>query len=468
MYRYSVIIADDEIANVRGVSRLLERECPQVRIVGAYDNGKSVIEHLEKEPADIAILDIKMPEVTGMEVATWIFERGLGTSVVLMTGYREFEYAKQAVNVGVEAFWEKPLNLKAAVAKMQEICRRRACQVQEQIRLSHNIVLQNEKLNQDLRLYYFGVYDYAALREQYAGKYGLDGRCAIVEFQTADGATRDENDWKGIAQIENERISAFLLTADEGSAKFLVLVPAGDARQAVTEYAQEVQKLLTFPGEGKSGDYSIEWFESLREITQQKQREMAALVLDELLFTKQKQSDILHVIGYYSPQLIKEFIRLFLQRAAEKTNIETEKYRARAAGIKTKKELFALIDEIETELLGQLEGENDDIEKIEAYIRDNCARDISLHEVADKFNFNYSYLSRLFKKHTRMNFSDYLVYLRMEKAKAYLLSGKYKTDEVAQMVGYNKASYFRELFKRQTGMTPSQYIMLIKIAKNDV
>ena len=116
MYRYSVIIADDEIANVRGVSRLLERECPEVRITGTYDNGKSVIEHLEREPVDIAILDIRMPEATGMEVATWIFEKRLDTSVILMTGYREFEYAKQAVNVGVEAFWEKPLNLKEAVA----------------------------------------------------------------------------------------------------------------------------------------------------------------------------------------------------------------------------------------------------------------------------------------------------------------------------------------------------------------
>ena len=466
MYRYSVIIADDEIANVRGVSRLLERECPEVRVVGTYDNGKSVIEHLEREPVDIAILDIKMPEATGMEVATWIFEKRLDTSVILMTGYREFEYAKQAVNVGVEAFWEKPLNLKEAVAKLKDICHRKACQVQEQIRLSHNIVLQNEKLNQDLRLYYFGVYDFATLREKYAGEYALDGKCAIVEFQLAAGETRDENDWKGIAQIENEQFSSFLLTADESCAKFLVLVASGDIRPLATKYAEEIKKLLNFPGEAEC-TYSIEWYESLREITLKQQREIAALVLDELLFTRQKQSDILQVIGYYSPHLIKEFVRFFLQQVAEKTNIDSEKYRALAAGITNKKELFALIDEIETELLQQVAEDNRDIENIEEYIRNNCARDISLHEVAEKFNFNYSYLSRLFKKNTRMNFSDYLVYLRIEKAKGYLLSG-YKTDEVAQMVGYNKAAYFRELFKKQTGMTPSQYVMLKKIAKNDV
>lgn len=467
MYRYSVIIADDEIANVRGVSRLLERECPEVRITGTYDNGKSVIEHLEREPVDIAILDIRMPEATGMEVATWIFEKRLDTSVILMTGYREFEYAKQAVNVGVEAFWEKPLNLKEAVAKLKDICHRKACQVQEQIRLSHNIVLQNEKLNQDLRLYYFGVYDFATLCEKYTGKYALDKDCAIVEFQLAAGETRDENDWKGIAQIENEQFSSFLLTAEENCAKFLLLVASGDIRPLVTKYAEEIKKLLNFPGEAEC-TYSIEWYESLREITLKQQREIAALVLDELLFTRQKQSDILQVISYYSPHLIKEFVHFFLQQVAEKTNIDTEKYQALAAGITNKKELFGLIDAIETELLEPMDEDNQDIERIEAYIRSNCARDISLHEVAEKFNFNYSYLSRLFKKHTRMNFSDYLVYLRIEKAKGYLLSGRYKTDEVAQMVGYNKASYFRELFKKQTGMTPSQYVMLKKIAKNDV
>lgn len=466
MYQYSVIIADDEIANVRGISRLLQQACPQVRITGTYDNGQSVIEHLQREPVDIAILDIKMPEVTGMETANWIYTHGLSTSVILMTGYREFEYAKQAVNVGVEAFWEKPLNLKDAVAKIHAICSRKDREAGEQIRLSHNIVLQNEKLNQDLKLFYFGIYDFTMLREKYPDADMLKGSCAIVEFTLAAEESRDEQYYKGIAQMESAQLSSFLLSADESSAKFLVLVP-GENRLPVTRYAEETKRLLAFPA-GDGCTYTVEWFAGLQALERQKQRDMAVLLLDELLFTKQKQSDILHIIGAYSPHLFKQFVALFLERAAEKTNIDTEKYRARAAGIKNKTELVALIDEIETELLQPAAEDNGDIEKIEQYIRSNCERDISLHEVAQKFSFNYSYLSRLFKKTTRMNFSDYLVYLRIEKAKEYLLSGRYKIDEIAQMVGYNKASYFRELFKKQTGMTPAQYIMLKQIAKKDV
>ena len=66
-----------------------------------------------------------------------------------------------------------------------------------------------------------------------------------------------------------------------------------------------------------------------------------------------------------------------------------------------------------------------------------------------------------------MNFSDFMVLIRIEKAKEYFAKGIYKVDEVAAMVGYRSQSYFTDLFKKYNGVTPSQYIALQQVKDED-
>ena len=56
-----------------------------------------------------------------------------------------------------------------------------------------------------------------------------------------------------------------------------------------------------------------------------------------------------------------------------------------------------------------------------------------------------------------MSFVKYLTYVRVEKAKELLETGKYKVHEVAEMVGYQDAGYFTKVFKKETGVLPKQY-----------
>ena len=82
---------------------------------------------------------------------------------------------------------------------------------------------------------------------------------------------------------------------------------------------------------------------------------------------------------------------------------------------------------------------------------------MQLTTLADRFHFNPSYLSRLFKNVTGVNLSDYIFSCRMEESKKLLGNEYIKVEEVARKVGYQSAKSFSRLFKRFQGVTPQMY-----------
>ncbi|MFC5401204.1 response regulator transcription factor [Cohnella soli] len=97
------------------------------------------------------------------------------------------------------------------------------------------------------------------------------------------------------------------------------------------------------------------------------------------------------------------------------------------------------------------------IQEAVKYILDNYRQALGIREVAGHVYLNPSYFSVLFKKETGLSFSDFLMIVRLEKAKELLKKVHLKIYEVAQMTGFQTGRYFTEVFKEQTGMLPSEY-----------
>ena len=97
------------------------------------------------------------------------------------------------------------------------------------------------------------------------------------------------------------------------------------------------------------------------------------------------------------------------------------------------------------------------LQKCLEYIEKNYMQGISLEQVAGVFHFNTNYFSSLFKNYTGMNFSDYLLKLRLERGKVLLLETSLKVYEIAEKVGYKDPKYFNKVFKNVFGMTPEEY-----------
>lgn len=91
------------------------------------------------------------------------------------------------------------------------------------------------------------------------------------------------------------------------------------------------------------------------------------------------------------------------------------------------------------------------------YICENYTMSITLNELAEHTYVSTYYLSRMFKKELGKNFVEYLNEIRIEKAKELLKDNKYKTYEVAELVGIQDPHYFSKIFKKYVNMTPTEY-----------
>ncbi|MEK4239959.1 response regulator transcription factor [Paenibacillus sp. FSL H7-0714] len=91
------------------------------------------------------------------------------------------------------------------------------------------------------------------------------------------------------------------------------------------------------------------------------------------------------------------------------------------------------------------------------YINTNYMKDISLGEAAQKVNKSPGYISGLFKKEMDMSFTEYLIWVRINKAKELLASTYLKLYQISENVGFTDYSYFSRAFKKQTGTRPQYY-----------
>ncbi|WP_245946814.1 helix-turn-helix domain-containing protein [Paenibacillus cellulosilyticus] len=94
---------------------------------------------------------------------------------------------------------------------------------------------------------------------------------------------------------------------------------------------------------------------------------------------------------------------------------------------------------------------------IERYVIERLARGVTLKEVANRFAYSPNYFGVLFRDQVGISFNDFLVGLRMNRAKEMLQSQRFKIYEVADQVGYKSLTYFTRTFKKAYGMTPGSY-----------
>lgn len=95
--------------------------------------------------------------------------------------------------------------------------------------------------------------------------------------------------------------------------------------------------------------------------------------------------------------------------------------------------------------------------KAKQYIQARYADELSLKSVADHLGLSPNYFSRMFSKATNMTFIDYVIELRIEKAKELLKHSNLKVGEISELTGYDNPHYFSRIFKKVTGYTPSEF-----------
>nr|WP_307991340.1 response regulator [uncultured Niameybacter sp.] len=108
---YKVLIIDDEVFIREGMKQIIPWQELGCELIGEAQNGEEGIEKMIQYGADIVISDIRMPKKNGLEMIDEMKSINKNIQIIILTGFREFEYAQQAIRLGVLRFLLKPSKL---------------------------------------------------------------------------------------------------------------------------------------------------------------------------------------------------------------------------------------------------------------------------------------------------------------------------------------------------------------------
>ncbi|QUI25362.1 response regulator [Vallitalea pronyensis] len=106
---YSLIIVDDEYISRNGLRQIIDWQSLGFSVKGIFEDGKDAMEYLKGNPVDVILTDIRMANVSGLDLAQYVKEHCPDVEVVFMSAYREFEYAQSAIRLNVFNYVIKPI-----------------------------------------------------------------------------------------------------------------------------------------------------------------------------------------------------------------------------------------------------------------------------------------------------------------------------------------------------------------------
>lgn len=122
--KYSVLVVDDEYEQRRALVEMVNWEAAGFEVIGEAENGADALDIIETLEPDLILTDIRMPMISGLELAAKVREMRPATQIVILSGYDSFEYARTAINYNIIMYLLKPISSSEMSETLFEIHRR--------------------------------------------------------------------------------------------------------------------------------------------------------------------------------------------------------------------------------------------------------------------------------------------------------------------------------------------------------
>lgn len=154
---YKVFLVEDEIVIREGIKKRIDWEGNGYEFCGEASDGELAFPMIQKLHPDIVITDIKMPFMDGLELSKLIKKEMPEIEIIIVSGFAEFEYAKQAISIGVAQFLSKPINAEELLAEIGKVAakleeRNKEKELKEKYKkeMEENYLVSRRKLFQEL------------------------------------------------------------------------------------------------------------------------------------------------------------------------------------------------------------------------------------------------------------------------------------------------------------------------------
>ena len=107
---YTVLVVDDEHDQRRALIEKVNWAAAGFEVIGEAENGVEALDIIETLEPDLILTDIRMPMISGLELAAKVREMRPATQIVILSGYDSFEYAQTAINYNIISYLLKPVS----------------------------------------------------------------------------------------------------------------------------------------------------------------------------------------------------------------------------------------------------------------------------------------------------------------------------------------------------------------------
>lgn len=484
---YNCIIVDDEGFVLNSLSKIIDWNQNGFEVKGLFTDAEKALDFVRKNKVNLVLTDIRMPVMDGLTFSEAVYNCDPDIKIILISGYEDFEAAKRALDIKVMAYLLKPTRYNELLNAVQN-AKQTLDNMQEDEDISPLIVRQ----------FLFDIYTGALQNEEVIKKRlmsinvdpdSIGKPCVLARFNVKDYNEYLKNIWShgvdgfctALFQIFQQQsnglfVSVFNLVGDTFLA---VVLSNGDiadlpsARRIFDKAVGNVKEILC-----AEISYTIlgEYPELLKLAAVQpkdSKEEFCGTICHYMGIGNINEIENILNIGkeYFSGiplNDVKDFVKLTFARLDEmyesigdfSEEIENEINDIMAIdNFESVWELFtgSLCDlALRTQKFSKNNG-NAIAKRAKEYVNQNYNLDVSLEGLSKILCLEPTYVSKLFKKETGQNFIDYLISVRMEKAKELLESTNHKVYTISMSVGYKKIKYFYKVFKKYTGYTPTEY-----------
>ncbi|SFK98830.1 two-component system, response regulator YesN [Paenibacillus sp. 1_12] len=498
----NIVIADDEQLAREALSISLLDICPELHIHEAR-NGKELIEVVKRIKPEAAFVDIRMPGKTGLEAIQEAGPLVPDTQWIIVTGFADFQYAKEAIRLKAIDYLLKPVDIQDLRVLMTKIQQTALLQMNDKnklfesdmLSLFHGLILnweENETENKPfsrircqiivmdscyseaeksaaIKLLFSTIW--AAIPRFFHNDLELatlilpSGDWAVVgRYTTSQGAEQLEQLFSSHSELVQQ-------VEEPGLAFTLVMSDECDSYANLLSEVTTLQKLSYLRC---SIGISSNWTKAdLLEVASQHVITQLCRTIIKAVEEYQRE----HYVSYMDT--IEQFINNYSSQR-DSISIETSLALSRfvncsihAPVLTPTKELewFQSLKNLGENLLDkklrQVDTKPDLVIRTIAYIEKHYAGDLTLGRTAEEFSVTPNHLSSLFHKRTGTTFMQYVTKLRMLKAKELLSDPTVQVQQAAEQVGYFSTRHFTKLFKEFVGCYPSEYKKNYKKVESD-
>jgi two-component system response regulator YesN len=392
--QWNMLIADDEWIIRDGLKDVIPWEPLGLQLVGEAEDGEEALALALEKQADIALVDINMPMMSGLQFVSRIRKERPGIKIVILTGYGEFSYAQEAIRLQVDDYLLKPVNPEQLASVLEKMIKELEAESKEK----EHLQAASKQVEKNFTL----------LRERFCLEW-IDGALSSDEI-------RDQLAFLKLPPVAPDRIG--------------IIRWIGHTRS--NEWVSEKDKQLYL--------YAIE--------------NIAGELLSRhpfFTFRDHMGMTVLFVWGNPAEEVLASLEETILTYVKVSTAVCFEPnvdgllsvpsvYQAAKASVFKQLQLSPFVRKSK-ELLDQRYKE----------------ANLTLELVAGELNVSAVYLSRIFKQETGTPFVHYLTQTRVKHAIQLLTGTDLAMHEIAERIGYDSQHYFSTAFKKATGLSPNQY-----------